>query len=458
MTDTLLDRTRPPEPGELRPFEFPAIERFELANGLPVLFCRTDRLPVVSFSLLLPAGGVREKPDSAGLATLTAALLESGTRSLGPEQVAERLESMGVRFHAGASWEVSHVDFTALANRVGEAASLTAALVREPAFPEAEVERIRNEQRAGILQRQADPRRLANEMASRFIFSAESPFSRPLSGTVATVSSLGREGVRDFHGATFTPRGAGLIVAGNLTPEEAEHTAARAFGDWKGADALPAAPSAAPRSDGVQVVVVSRPGAVQSEIRVGHTSVPRNTPDYFPLVVMNTILGGAFSSRLNLNLREKNGFTYGASSSFAMRRSAGTFNVATAVQTEVTGAAVREILLEIDRMREAPPTDAELRDARQYVAGTFPLRLQTTGGLASALAEMFIYDLPHGYLEDFSSYVLSVDGEQVHTAARERLNPKRLTILVVGDPEKVRRQLEEAGFEEVLTVTAEGGE
>jgi zinc protease len=444
-----VDRSTPPGPGPLRPFQFPPIDRFVLGNGLSVLCSRTDSLPVTTFSLLLPAGGLREDPARAGLATLTGSLLESGTEDLSAAQIAEKLESLGTSLHVGTSWEVSHIDFTSLSDHAREAAELAASVVRGASFPDDEVERIRQEQLAGILQRRADPRGLANEMASRFIFSPESPFSRPLSGTPSTVQNLHREDVHAFHSNTFTPRSAALIVAGSLTTAEVREAAEAAFGDWTGTMPPAGQANAQPRADDRQVVIVSRPGAVQAEIRVGHIGPRRSTADYFAVLVMNTILGGSFSSRLNMNLRERNGFTYGASSAFLMRRQSGAFLISTAVQTEVTGAAVREILGEMEGIRSGTVSSGELSDARQYVAGTFPLRLQTTDGVASRLADLFIYDLPDSYLDEFAERVLAVSEEDVREVAQRHLMPDRLALVIVGDADGIRPQLEELGLRDV---------
>jgi zinc protease len=427
MSALLLDRSRPPQPGDLRPFEFPTIERFTLSNGLPVCFSRTSGLPVTTVTLILPGGGLRETPEKAGVATLTGSLLESGTNDLAGRDLSDRLERLGVRLQVGTAWEVSHVEFTTLTKMVGPALDLVASLVQAPAFPEDEVARLRNQQVAGILQRRAEPRGFANELASRFIFSPETPFSRPLGGLSSTVGTLTRDDVRAYHDAFYTSSGAALVIAGNIDPAQVRD----------------------------QAVIVDRPGAVQSEIRVGHLGVPRNTPDYFPITVMNTILGGAFSSRLNLNLREKHGFTYGVRSSYVMRRRRGPFLVSTAVQTEVTGAAIREILGELSRIRGEPVRPEELDDARQYVAGTFPLPLQTTDGVAARLSELIIYDLPDSYLEEYAERTLAVSADDVLAAAREYLDPEGATVVVLGDAARVRDQLEEAGITAIEVIAQE---
>lgn len=447
-----IDRSRAPEAGEIRPFTFPSIERFALGNGVPVIFARTEGLPVATLSLLLPSGATREDPTKAGLAKLTASLLESGTEDLTAADVAQRLEGLGVRLHSGTSWEISHVDFTALSEKLDEAGALMARLVRHPVFPEAEVERLRSEQLAGILQRRAEPRGFANELVSRFLFADSSPFSRPLGGTAATAGALARADVVDFHQRTYSPSSAALVAAGNVDRQRLTELLESAFGDWSGPKPPTPDWNVEIRYEKPRVIIVDRPGAVQSEIRVTHLGVERHTPDYFAILVMNTILGGAFSSRLNLNLRERHGFTYGVRSSFVMRRRPGPFLVSTAVQTEVTAAAVREIFAELDRMRTGSVTDEELGDARQYVAGTFPLLLQTTDGIASHLAELIIYDLPDSYLEEFADRVLTIGRDDVNRVADRHLHPGSALTIVLGDAQRVQAELEQLGIGEVEVV------
>lgn len=456
MMRTALDRSITPPPGPLRPFEFGEIRTFTLGNGIPVLFRKTDGMPVTTVSVIQPSGAIREDAGQAGLATLTGHLLESGTDRMTAPRIAEALESLGVRLNVSTSWEVSSVDVTALTSRVGEGLDLAAHLITQSNFPESEVARLRDQQLTGILQRRADPGQLASEMSNRYIFAPDSPFSRPASGTPETVGSLTRSDVVAYHRNAFTPRGAAIVVAGNIDEEAAREVAERAFGRWDGDPPPAQAGVARPREPGGQVVIVDRPGSVQSEIRIGHIGVPRNTPDFFPLLVMNTILGGAFSSRLNLNLREKHGFTYGVSSAFVMRRQPGPFVVATAVQTEVTGAAIREIHLELNRIREETVTGPELTDARNYLAGTFPLRLQTTDGVASRLAELLIYDLPHSYVDEYAERVLAVSDGEVLAVARDRIHPDQMTVLVVGDAAMVRPQVEALELGPIEVVSGEG--
>jgi zinc protease len=449
------NRATPPGPGVLRPFHFPAIEREPLDNGIPVLSAHTNGLPVVTLGLLLPAGGVNEAAEQAGLAALSSALLESGAGSLGAAEIADTLELLGVQLSVNTSWDVTEVELTGLTSQIEPALEVLADLVCRPTFPDAEVERLRGQHLAGILQRRAEPRGLANEMAAQWIFSDETPFSRALGGTTSSLSGLTRQDITTFHAARYTPFGATIVVAGDLSAERARELAAGAFGNWVGPVAEAARVKVAPRLRERRIVIVDRPGSVQSEIRVGQVGLARSTPDFFPVMVMNAILGGAFTSRLNLNLRERQGFTYGVSSGFAMRREPGPFLISTAVQTEVTAAALTEIWREVEGIRSGPVREEEVEDARNYLAGVFPLRLQTTEGVASRIAEVALHRLPDDYFESYRDRILEVDVASVERVAVQHLHPEEMVVVIVGDAARIRDSLEslDTGPVEVTSAT-----
>lgn len=450
--DSQLDRTRPPAPGALRASRFPDVHRHRLSNGVPVLIAPVHHFPVVTLGTLVEAGALREPAARAGLADLTSDLLESGAGDRSGEAVAEQLEALGLRADTSASWDTAYAGITGLRGVVGPASEILADLVQRPTFPADEVDRLRAQQLAGILQRRADPRGLANEYAARFIFAEAAPFARPLGGTAASVASITRDDVRAFHAQHYAAGGAAVLVVGDLEEDEALDLAEQRFGAWGGAAPVAAPAAVEPRTRTPEIVVVHRPGAVQSEILVGHVGLPRGTEDYFAVLVMNGILGGAFSSRLNLNLRERHGYTYGASSGFAMRRLAGPFIVAAAVQTEVTAAAVAETFREVRGIRDAPVTTDELGDVRNYIAGAFPLRLQTTDGIAGRLAELVVHDLPDDYFDHYRERILAVTAEDVLRTARTHLRPDEAVVVVVGDADAIREPLEQLGHGPVTVV------
>lgn len=450
-------REQAPAPGPVRTFEFPEVTQTTLANGLRVVHARHGRIPVVSAQLVIDAGAAAEPAAKGGLAQLTASALHAGTAQRDGGQLAWDLEQLGVQLQADVSWDAIEASVTAPALRIGEALELLADIVRNAAFPDAEIARLRAEQLADILQRHKEPRALASDVAGRCVFAPDVPYARPLIGTTPSVRDLAADDLRAFHRARFTPGNSALILVGKLSVEEAHALAERCFGDWQGSRTAAPEFDVQPLAAETTVFLVDRPGAVQSELRVGHVGVPRHHEDYFALLVMNTIFGGAFTSRLNMNLREKHGFTYGARSGYAFRRRPGPFLVQTAVGTEVTVRAVEEILRETERLRDEGVSDDEVANARDYLVGVMPLQMQTTDQLANALSDLVVFDLPVDYFRRYRERVAAVTAADVRRAAHAHLRPAELAIVVVGDASVVRPGLEalERGPLQTLNVEPE---
>jgi zinc protease len=441
MSDS-LDRSQPPAAGPVRPFSFPRVDRSMLENGLSVLTAAHGHLPVVTAALVLGGGAAAEPADRAGLAQLVAAALDAGTRDRTADELAWALESLGVEFEADARWDGVILSVVAPREKLEAAMALFAEIVRQPAFRAEDVDRLRDEQLADILQRQKEPRALAGDMFSRFVFAPSVPYARPMVGTAETVRKLAPADLQQYYRAWYAPRGAALLMVGDIDAAAAHDLARRHFGDWAGQPpARPAFRSEGALS-GTEVYIVDRPGSVQSEIRVGDVGLERTHPDYFPVQVMNSLLGGAFTSRLNMNLRERNGFTYGVHSVFGMRRRPGPFVIQTAVATDVTRAAIEEILKEVNRLRDEGAPEDEVRAARDYLSGTLPLELQTTDQLAARLADLVLYDLPDDYFGRYRERILAVTPADVQRVAREHLRPERFAIVVVGDADKIQHELE----------------
>ncbi len=440
-----IDRAQAPAPGPVKPFRFPTVRRAALGNGLNVLAAPYGQLPVVTAALVLEGGASGDPPSKAGLAYLAASALDAGTKRLGVDELAWELERLGVEFEAAPRWDGVILSIVAPRERLEPALDLFAEIVREPAFRVEEIERLRDEQLAEILQRQKEPRALASDMAARFVFGREVPYGRPLIGTSLTVRDLGPADVESFYRGWYAPRGAALLMVGDIEAEAARALADARFGDWTG-QPYPRPQFEVTRGvDQATVFVVDRPGSVQAEIRIGDVGLARSHQDYFPLLVMNTLLGGAFTSRLNLSLRERHGFTYGARSDFTFRRRPGPFQVQTAVATDVTARAVEEILNEVHRLRDEPATSDEVAAARDHLAGTLPLELQTTDQLAGRLAELVVYDLPDDYFEHYPERIMAVTVDDVQRVARAHLRPERFALVVVGDAAAIAPSLEKLG-------------
>lgn len=448
MTTRALDRTRAPEPGPVKAFDFPAISRFRVdGEDTPELvFARHGDLPLVTAELVVEAGAAIEAAERAGIAQLTAEALETGTATRDVDALAWELESLGVELATGVSWDAASVGVTVHADRLDPALELLAEIVRRPSFPADQVERLRDERLADILQRRKEPRGLAADAANRFIFRDHVPYGRPLIGLEPTVQRLGRDELATFHRDRYRGGSAALIVTGKIDEDRARSIAARHFGDWRGDPPADEEFDVAPRVEETTVFIVDRPGSVQSEIRLGQVGVDRHHADFFPILVMNTLLGGAFTSRLNMSLRERHGFTYGVRSGFAMRRRPGPFTIEVAVATDVTARAIDEALREIGALRDDGPTTEELDNTRDYLRGVLPLRLQTTGALASRIAELVVFDLPTDYFQHYRDRIARVTLEDVHRVARDSIRPDRLAIVVVGDADAIADPIRELGL------------
>lgn len=437
-----LDRTRPPTSGSIRNFDFPDVERRTLSNGLDLRVCKLSRLPVVSTNLFFRAGEGQLVESRAGLAVLTGDALEGGTRKRSGTELAEALERIGARLGVSTGWEGTTVSMSCLADRLEEALGLLAEAVLEPAFPEEEVNRAREQQLAAIRQRAMDPSALASTEASRRYFVAGIPYARPQDGTEKSIGTVKRGLLSDFADACYRPLGGGLIVAGDLDPDEIEMMANHRLGAWTGAPPAEEEFRVDPATRERRVWVVHREGSVQSEVRVGHVGTDRATPDYFSLSVANMLLGGSFTSRLNLNLREKNGFTYGVRSRFSFRSRPGPFSVSTSVGTDVTAPAIREIVRELEQLVDGGPTDEEVAAARDYAAGVFGLQLETAEQIASRISQLIVYSLPDDYYHTYRDRLRAVTPEEVAAAVRAHIRPDEVQVVVVGDADEIVAPLE----------------
>lgn len=454
--DEIARIMRRPEPAPPRAYQFPRFERRALANGLKLVVAPVRKLPLVTAVLVVEAGAVADPVGQEGTAQLTAqALLEGTTRATG-EELTERFERLGATVSAGADFDIATVTLTAMTPRLAEAFPLFAEVVRAPAFPEREVERLKGERLAELLHLRTEPRGLADEMFSRFAYASASRYARPGGGSEASVKAIEPAALRAFYEARYRPAGMTLVVAGDVTADEVERLATRAFGDWTAPTPPVVAASAEPARTTRAVHLVAKGDAPQSELRIGHVGVPRGTPDYFPLVVMNAVLGGLFSSRINLNLRERHGYTYGAHSGFEWRRLPGPFTIDSAVKSEVTEAAVREVLHEVDRMRGEAIGEDELTLATSYLDGVFPIRYETTGAIAAALANLVIYGLADDYFDTYRERIRGVTRDEVLAMAQRHLHPEALQVVVVGDPAQVRAQLEALAFGPLTVYDTEG--
>lgn len=446
-----VDRTAPPAAGPVQRYEFPSFSRRTLAGGLELIAVHLPGLPTVGFDLLVPAGSSWDPADRPGLASLTSGLLDEGTESHSALEIASSIERLGGRLATGTDWNVSSVSMRLLSRDVEEGFDLLTEVARRPTFPEEEVERARRNRLTDLLRRLDRPSTLAMDQLYRSIY-GDTTYGRPLVGTPDSIRALDRSDMVEFYGRHYRLGGAILLVAGDLTPAAAERLAVERFGGATPAESSPRPGFDADSGARVRLHLVDRPGSSQTEVRVGHAAVPRSHPDWTALGVLNGLFGGKFTSRINLNLRERHAVTYGASSRFVARLGRGPFVINAAVANEGVGLAVREILAELERLRQEPVGEGELADTKSYLQGVFPYSLQTTDGILRHLENLAIYDLPDDYYspEAFMARLAAVDREEILRLAREHLHPEGASVVAVGPADELRGQLEGLGELEVI--------
>ena len=430
-----------PAAGLPRPYHFPEFLRRRIAGGLDVITAPVRKLPLVSVVALVDAGAMRDPAGREGLAVLTAKMLLEGTRERDGAVLADAFERLGATVDVSAGWDAAALHLTVLRGNADAAMRLLSEVVRDPGFRERDLARLKAERVAQRMQMRTEPRELADESFERFLYDSTSRYARPDAGSARTVNALTHDDVLNFYHAHYVPARTTLIIVGDLDHEAGATMAEETFGGWAGS---PGAPSAAPTRAAAperRVQIVAKTDAPQSELRIGHVGVPRSHPDHFPLVVMNAVLGGLFTSRINLNLRERHGYAYGARSAFEWRRGMGPFVVSTAVESGVTADATREVVAEIEAFRKAPITDEELSLATSYLEGIFPIRYETTAAIASALTALVTYDLPADYFDTYRRKIAAVSSGDVLRVANEHLHPEQLLILAVGDPTVIEAPL-----------------
>jgi zinc protease len=455
MTEIVV-ATRP-TPGVPRPYAFPAFERSTLSNGLNLITVQLTGRPLVSASLVLRNGAADEPAAEGGSTVLAARALAEGTERYDAIQLIEASERLGAALHAEANWDGMTAGVEVPAVRLEPALELLAEMAGRPTFPEAEVERLRDERLNDILQARADPRRRVEEAFVETIYTEASPYHRPSGGVRETVAPLTRTVLRGAWQRGMDPARTTLIVGGDLIGIDVPAIAEGLFGSWSEPEGVQQAGGIAadPAVHERRVRLIHRPGAVQTEIRVGHVGVPRRIADFHALSVMSTILGGLFNSRLNMNLREEHGYTYGAGASFDLRRAAGPFAARAAVNTEVTVPAIREMVNELERIATEPVTPAELAAARDFLVGVFPLRFETPGPVVGSIAGIVIHGLPDDELARYRDRIEAVTIEDVARVARTHLHLDRAAIVLVGDADAVESEVEAAAFGPVERVEDE---
>jgi len=428
-----VDRTKPPTLAPPPALKLPPVRTTTLPNGLELAVVEIHKVPVVDISLVLDAGAVRDPANLPGLATFTATMLQQGAGRRSALDIADEAAFLGAQLSSAAGFDVATVSLHVPKRRLAAALDLLSDVVLHPTFPDSEVTRQRELRRTQLIQQRDEPTQVASVAFPAIVYGAAHPYGRPLAGNDSSVTGLSRERVVAFYASFYRPNIARLLMVGDVTLDEARQLVTARFGAWARGDKPATAVGAAPQPSPRTIYLIDKPGAAQSVMRIGHVGPPRGTPDYFALQVLNTILGGAFTSRLNQNLRETHGYTYGAGSQFALRRAGGPFVAQASVVTAKTDSALIEFLKELRRIRDEAVPAAELEKAKQYINLGLPGDFETTAGAAFRFRDLLVYGLPLDYFSGYADRINAVTAADVQRVAQRYIDPDRFDIVIVGD-------------------------
>ena len=434
-----------PKAGPPKPLQVAQPSSFKLTNGLTVILSERTNLPVVSAGLVVRTGSDANPLDKSGLANFAVGMLDEGTATRSALQLADDVAQIGATLETSSTMDASRVQVRSLKKNVAAAMSLLADVVLHPSFPPEEIERQRGQRLALLVQRRVYPGAVAATAMAAALYGPKHPYGFTELGTEAANKAIARDDMTAFWKQNFVPNNAALIVAGAVSAEELRELAEQTFGAWQAGTPAKASPGA-PAMTWAKVVLVDKPGAAQTQLRVAAIGAPRSTPDYPALEVMNMSLGGLFSSRINLNLREAHGYTLRAFSTFQYRRSAGPFFVSTGVRTDVTAASVSEIFKEIARMTEVPLTADELGLARDSLVRSLPGLFETNGQVVGSLTSIYVYDLGLDYFTKYPQQIGAVTPEAAQDVAKRYLVPGKMIVVAVGDRAKITPQLQKLGL------------
>ena len=429
-----------PKPGAVRAAQFPTPEKFTLPNGLTVIVSERGELPVVSASLVIASGSGANPPAMPGLANFTAAMLDEGTTTRSSLAIADEAARLGTALITSSTMDQIRVSATSLAREFPSALQLLADVAIRPTFPPEEVERQRTSRLATLVSQNSNPSQIASRVMAAALFGPAHPYGYIDLGTEASNKAMTRDAMLDFWQRQIVPGNAALVVVGAVSRREVEALTTKAFADWNG-KAAPPASTPAPGGTGAKLILVDMPGAAQTEVRVASIGAARTTPDFEAIEVVNMILGGLFTSRINLNLREDKGYTYGAFSAFSMRREPGPFFVGAGVRVDATAPAVTEIFNEVRKMKDVQVSADELSLGKDSLVRSMPGRFETSAQAADSFSTVFVYALGLDYYSKYIERLGSIDGPAAHAAARKYLVPERLLVVAVGDRQKIEADL-----------------
>ncbi len=451
-----LDRTKRPVGKPAPKIMLPEIQKTKLSNGLNVWLVEHHELPTIALNLVIQAGSDHDPLAQPGLASMTADLIDEGTTTKNALQISEEVESIGASFSTSSSMDGSFMTLNTLKKHLDQALAVFTDVLTNPVFADKDLERVRKQRLGQLVQQRDQPVAIANNAYSYILYGPTHPYGSNPSGTEASLASMTASDLKKFYSTYYRPNNATLIIVGDLKMTEVADALAKALAGWKAGDIPAFTIPTPPAVEKMRVYLVDKPGAPQSEVRIGYPALARSTPDFFPVTLMNRMLGGQFTSRINLNLRERHGFTYGARSGFSFQKGPGPFTAQGGIVTEKTDSALREFLYEIKLMKEKGLTADELGFVKKGAIGNFALAFETPGQIAGALQSIVLYGLPEDY---FNRYLVNIDAvklDEVQRVAGKYLDASKMAVLVVGDLARIKQSVIDLGLGEAVYSDVDG--
>lgn len=445
------DRTAVPLLGPTPSLRVNPIQHFTLKNGLHVIVYEKNEVPVIQMNLVVKAGSVNETPDKLGLAGITANMMDEGAAGKSSLELSDEIDFLGADIGARGGLHTSGVSLRCTVSKFDEALKLFSDILLRPDFPSNELERLKKQYLTSLLQAYDQPRAIAAAASSRLVFGGEHPYGRSTVGNEQSIRSYTISDLKDFYSKYYRPNNSFLIVVGDVQAKEMINKLELVLDAWQTREVKSPLITKPKQIDGRKIYLIDKPEAAQSVIRICRVGVDRATEDYFSILVMNTILGGSFTSRLNSNLREQNGYAYGAGSGFSMRPLPGPFTASSDVQTDKTDKALQEFMKELKGISNLV-SDEELMKAKNYLALSYPDNFSSVGSIAGELSEMILYNLPESYFNDYIDHILAVTKDDVRRVAKKYIDTEDLAIIIVGDKVKIQNGLKETKVGKVINM------
>jgi zinc protease len=451
-----LDRTKRPVPQKVPKVDLPDIQKAKLGNGLNIWLVEHHELPIVAFNLVIQAGSDHDPVNKPGIAAMTADVVDEGTKTRDALQISSELQYIGANLNIQSNVDGSFMTLNTLTKHLDKALDIYTDVLINPIFPQKEFDRLKKQRLTSLLQQKDQPVAIASLAFQHILYGSQHPYGANATGTEASLNAMTPADLVQFYSSYYRPNNATLIVVGDVKLKEITQRLEKAFENWKPATIPAVTLPPVPAVDQRRVYLIDKPGAAQSEIRIGYPAAARNTPDFFPVTLVNRALGGQFTSRLNLNLREKHGFTYGARSGFSFNKQPGPFTASAGVTTAKTDSSVREFMYEIDKMHKEGITPDELAFVKKGLTGSFALAFETPAQIAGALQNVILYNLLENYYETYLQNIDKVSLDDVRQASKKYLDSSKMAVVVVGDLKIVREGVEKLGVGETVLCDFDG--